>query len=230
LKKLLVLGCGRSGNTLMQSLCAVGFENVYYTRGEKSPLKHKDLNQVPKEYSWAVFKCPSLVRRLHDALPEKDMNVIFMLRDPRGALISRKIREKTDRSSLVIGRDDLYTVRPGRWVDSSRYYWAYHKNIKILQVKYEDLLTDPNSIQLRIGNRFGLQTRMPFTECYKHMEGVIDKGNIDAMRGVRPIDASMVDSWKKCSKEDTEYLRKCFDVYPEMVGWMKRYGYTYEKI
>lgn len=208
---ILVTGCARSGNSLAAFLVATGFEGMVKSPGEKTPMSFKEDGKI------VVGKRPKDVTKLTQLLNEhNDLGVVCMMRDPRAVLVS---------SHPLFPKKKRY-VTPDRWVEAAESI----KNAvakygdRILVVKFEDLVVDPNMVQNKIGNFFSLKTTIPFSECHLHMSGT-DR-EFRTMGGNRPIDSRRKKTWKT-SSEDIKYVLSQVKQTPNLRSLMKDFGYDF---
>lgn len=197
--KLLVTGCARSGNTLMKELCHVGF-GLPKTRGEQDPRTHKG----------TLFKLPRAWRVLGDILNAYKINVIFMLRDPKSVLISRHLGGKM-------------VVTPDRWVRALKTYEENERHPRLMLVKFEALVKRPDQVQKDIAEKFVLDIKVPFSECWKDFDAK-DASDVYDMRGIRPIDPSRIDTWLYPDEQQRRVLMRMREE-EELKRLAKKYGY-----
>lgn len=230
MKLLFTTGCGRSGNTLMHFLCDAGFENTFKTRDEHTPREPlaKLLVPIDRHVEWVLCKDPKFIstdpvpeelrfQELERLLDDGAVHAVCMVRDPRGALLSRNPMYKPH----------TYQNQPAIWLRAARaiHRLGYHRNV--LVVRFEDLLASPDFIQQQLVWRFGFKRRLPFSRCWVDFD-LDDVGSVRAMHGARPMDPSRAEPWKTASSADREHLRRAFDQAPEMVEWMERFGYVFD--
>lgn len=207
IKRLLICGCARSGNTLMLHLLETGFQNVTKTidgpGGEVAPTKTIDGKIV-------VGKFPKKAGKLEKWYSD-DLGVVYMMRDPRDVLVSKHYLKQAK-----------YWVQPERWIKTANFALAAKDRDDVELVKYEDLILSPNAVQDRIAERFGLAVLRPFTECHNHFDSN-DTANISAMKGARPFDPKRIGNWK--GDPDKERRVKNVMKNAELAGLMKKLGY-----
>ena len=196
--KLVITGCGRSGNSLMKELCHVGY-GLPKTRAEQNPLLN---DGVVFSYPRGSILIPKFL--------SNGMKVIFMLRNPAAVLISRhpyhELRMTTE-----------------RWLNAVGFYEENKHSEGIILVKFENLVKNPNKVQKRIADRFDLKIKVPFDECWKSFD-VNDRSDTFNMRGVRPMDKMRLEPWKYADKEQMDKLREAAKK-KLLLKKMKVYGY-----
>jgi hypothetical protein len=214
----------------MHFLCDAGFENTFKTKDEHTPKEPLAELGAPidRHIEWVLFKDPKFLstdpvpeeerlQELEELLDHAAVHVVCMVRDPRGALLSRNPMYKPH----------TYQNQPAVWLRAARaiHHLGYHR--RVLVVRYEDLLTSPNFIQRQLIWRFGLKQRLPFSRCWTDFDQE-DVGSIKAMHGARPLDPSRAEPWKMAPQADREHLRRAFAQAPEMVPWMESFGYVFD--
>lgn len=205
LKRLHVVGCHRSGTTLMAEL--VG--NCFDIDGR---VDHEQSLWEPVPLPSGVFltkKPPDTVRIKRAFLLDPDLYVIAMVRDPRGVITSR------------------HDSRPGVFF-SSFWRWERYMNAitdlerhrRYLTVRYEDLVADPDAVQQRIADAF------PFLRATGRFSRFPDGADVHerarvSLNGVRSVDPGSLTRWREeLPRIKGELLR-----HPRMTDWLVRLGY-----
>ena len=196
--RLLVTGCARSGNTLMQFLMASGFCGVDKIDGEVCPLSS------PAD---GVFKYPRATFDLGRYAGR--VAIIFMLRHPKAVLMSRKLHAPYD-----------YWVSPERWIQATEMLGAYSDYV--CMVRYESLVTQPDYVQGIPGRVFDLEISHPFSLCHEYFDEQ-DVGGVKLMRGIRSMDKTRLEPWRSASAEDLHHLRSCYENFPQLAELEARY-------
>ncbi|MEM7394946.1 MAG: sulfotransferase [Verrucomicrobiota bacterium] len=181
MKRLHIVGCVRSGTSLMLGCMASCFRNdgacehemTIFTEPEGTP-------------DFFISKQPSdikLVHRIIDRNPE--LYVIYMQRDPRAAITSiHNIDAKKYFADFTVWRAG----------DEAAARLAGHD--RFLTLRYEDLVTDPDGMQQRIAEQFPfLEQLHPFTEYDKFNQPSFKAD--EAMNGMRPISNDRIRGWEK---------------------------------
>ncbi len=177
-----IIGCGpRTGTTLLAEALKSSFNIDYCT-------EHEDRIFVNRHGEGKVFltKHPNdvmVIRPFLYVMPQ--LYVIYMLRDPRDMVVSS------------------HGSKPGVYWCSLRYWKAFtpcyrkiRNHPRVITVRYEDLVTNPDRVQEEIRQRMPFlvqQTR--FSTFHKHAGPSAD--SLEAMRGVRPISGSSIGRWKE---------------------------------
>ena len=124
--------------------------------------------------------------RLVDSLIDRDRGQWFisMVRDPRDIVCSRHgLRPKVFWANLRQWR---------AWLDNTR---AYREHPRLLEVRYEDLVRQPDDVQGRIADRMPfLPHAVPFSRF--HEFATPSRQSLEAIRDVRPINDASVGRWR----------------------------------
>ncbi|HEC64796.1 MAG TPA: hypothetical protein ENI23_05860 [bacterium] len=142
---------------------------------------------------------------------------IFVLRDPRDVI-----------TSLYPSTGGKYLVDFGSWLKNYEEFLSLKERFSedIIVIRYEDLITDPDSSQKIIADFIGACPDIPFSQCYKEV-GRIQKLRVLEMSvemgGVRPIEIVRVGRWK-CEKYK-DRLNEQYKRFPEMNGILRSLGY-----
>ena len=208
--RILIVGCARSGNTLMLYLMTEGFGGMERQVGETGEV-------VPeaKPGVVAVGKFPRRASILDEIglLDQEDLGIIYMMRDPRDVL-----------TSLHPAKPNNYWVQPARWKREAQAALKFQSHERVLLVRFEDLLKEPALSQERIARKFDLKIAMPFAEAHSwtpKSEG--DMINVTAMHGIRPLDPAEIGSWQDNEKDRTHVEHCLWDM--QLVTLMKQFGY-----
>ncbi|PXA03111.1 sulfotransferase family protein [Coraliomargarita sinensis] len=204
-KRLHIVGCPRSGTTLMMELMAACIENDGRCEHEMSIFQPLD------EGAELFFsKKPTDIRYIRRIfLRDPDLYLIALTRDPRSVI-----------SSIHKSISDRYFVDFDEWAECQKAADALKGHDRFLLIKYEELTQDPNGIQQRILSQFPfLKSIHPFTE-YTNVATPSEK-SVNALNGVRAISTSRHDGWKMHLPRIKSQLVK----YPELASELIRLGY-----
>ena len=179
-KRVHIVGCPRSGTTLMLGLIASCFEVDGACELEMS------LHREP-ERPCAVFvsKKPTDVRILAPILrADPDLFAVYLVRDPRAVI-----------SSLHPGFPGRWFVTLSAWHECERHARALAGEPRFVTVRYEDLVADPDGVQdaLAVALPF-LRRRHRFSEFARVAAVSADAARV--MHGVRAVSADRVDGWR----------------------------------
>ena len=111
---------------------------------------------------------------------------IFMMRDPRDIVVSR----------YAGGNGvELYWANLGQWRSRTARALRLADHPRMMIVRYEDLVCDPNAVQETIAQRLPFLPKIGnFSDYY--LTAHPSKQSLRAMRGVRPITDDSVGAWR----------------------------------
>lgn len=204
-RRLHIVGCHRSGTTLLMELLWHCFRFGGRTMHEVSvfePIPAGEgiyLTKKPPDTNWIepVF------------LEDEELFVIAMQRDPRAVITSIHASEPDNyfRSFHVW---QSYDAAIGRLADHPRF----------LTLRFEDLLRDPTSQQRLVRERFSFLEQTGAFEDYP--EGFdINWGADESLNGVRPFDTARIDGWRAHLPRIKSQLAQ----YPQLAAAVTRLGY-----
>jgi hypothetical protein len=204
-RRLHVVGCHRSGTTLMAELLGSCFDI-------QGRVDHEQGLWVPIEADDGIFltkKPPDTIRIRTAFLMDPRLYVIAMIRDPRGVITSR---HKT--------KPGVYFSSFWRWQQYLHAIMALEGHPRFLLIRYEDLVTDPDAVQDRIAGRF--EFLQPVSRFSRFPEGarVHERARI-SLNGVRAVDAASLGRWR----EELPRVKGELISHPEMADWLIRLGY-----
>jgi len=190
----------RTGTTLMARLMGAGFDVAESDQHETS------IFDLPK--SSCHILCS---KRPFDILysrmmlgPEKRLHVICLVRDPRDVIVSHHGGEMAK-----------YWTSLDRW---KFYYQALQRvrhHPRFLEVKYEDLIRDPDLIQRRLINQFAfLRLKRSFSSYPEGVEALPD--DLAALHGLRHLGNQSVGSWRQNRERIKTQLHIHGDVQEEL--------------
>lgn len=149
-----------------------------------------------------------------------DVRVVDIVRDPRDVLVS-----------VHHSDPDRYYVSPERL--SRQFHqveWLRQRAPRFVQVRYEDILREPDAEQRRLGEALGLVPESRFSEYPRFMRPERLVGDPRylaeqerAAKGTRPLDASTIGRWRTT---DPAYVERALDSYPEIGRILRARGYA----
>jgi hypothetical protein len=202
--RLHVVGCPRSGTTLMAEMLATSFAGVGHDEHELSIFK-----RPPGAHALYVSKKPADVKRIGPLLrADPHLFVIGVHRDPRAVITS------------IIAGDERYRISYRAWAQCMRAARELAGHPRFLDVRYERLVAEPDAVQAEIERRFPfLVRRHPFSEFAQHARPT--KEALGALGGVRAPDARGSERWRAhLPRVKAELLR-----HPEMAQALIDLGY-----
>lgn len=207
--RLHVVGCPRSGTTLLMELLATCF---HCQRQNGHELSIFAPTGVPRS-SEQVFlsKQPTDILHVGKLLDlDPDLYVVHLLRDPRAVI--------TSRHSGKSGLDYFSNYRI--WKQCELAARALEGHPHVLHLRYESLVRHPNETQARIAAHFPfLRSRYSFAEYQDFAHP--DPAARAAMNGLRAIDTgSLTKWWQHLPRAKSQLLK-----FPTMQWDLEHYGY-----
>lgn len=204
-KRLHVVGCHRSGTTLMTELIGNCFAidgRADHEQGLWEPIPAGHLIYLTK-------KPPDTIRIRRVFLLDPDLYVVAMIRDPRGVISSRHD-----------SKPGVYFSSFWRWEQYLRAITELADHPRYLVVRYEDLVADPDAVQRRLTKAFPFLT--PTCRFSRFPEGaqVHERARV-SLNGVRSVDAASLQRWR----EELPRVKGELSRHPEMLDWLVRLGY-----
>lgn len=183
--RLHVVGCPRSGTTLLMELLYSCFECHRIGGHEQSILSLRQSNFACNPDQVLLSKQPTDI--LHGRMlltHDPQLHLIHVVRDPRAVISSRHI--------AGTGPGYFANYRIWKQCDVSARELLSHP--RVLQLRYEDLVRHPDLLQQMIADYFPfLKQRHPFSEFSRHARP--DAQACSALNGLRPIDTGSLDKW-----------------------------------
>src|SRR5262245_1605368 len=144
-RRVHIVGCHRSGTTLLTQLMWYGFRFDARAEHEASlfdPIPHGISTYLSK-------KPPDTVRINRVFARDPDLFVIAMVRDPRDVITSRHPR-----------KPDVYFSSFWRWERYLRAIQAMQGHPRYVVLRYEELLANPDGTQEHIAREFSFLARI----------------------------------------------------------------------
>lgn len=180
-KHIHIVACSpRSGTTLLHEVMITCFKHDKHYDHE---MRFNRTTIAPDEI--LITKRPKDTPYMLPVLERStDLCVIYLLRDPRDVIVSRHSKDKT-----------LYYSNIRLWKELQSSSQSLHGHSNFLQIRYEDLVTDPDQVQDSICARFPwLESIHRFSDFHNHAQ--VSDASATAMHNTRPIDAESVGVWK----------------------------------
>ncbi|MCB1684460.1 MAG: hypothetical protein R3E82_23130 [Pseudomonadales bacterium] len=208
-RRVHVVGCHRSGTTLMMEL-------LWYAYPFSGRRAHEEsvFNPAPQDAPLYLSKKPPDTTRLRKVfLADERLHVIALQRDPRSVI-----------SSIHPDRPGVYFSSFRRWRDYAAAIDTLIDHPRFLMVRYEDLLREPAAVQARIEARFAfLQPRRAFAQ-YPEGAEVPENASV-SMLGARPFDTTRIDGWR----EHLPRIQGALAQHPDLADALIRYGYESDR-
>ena len=176
-----VVGCPRSGTTLMTELLRYAYDFAGAADHEKSLF-----DTVPSDLSPYLTKKPADTVRIGRAFEgDPNLYVVALIRDPRAVI-----------TSVHWSHPDMYFVGYRRWRLYAQEIRRHAAHPRYLLIRYEDLLHDPNAIQQRVSEHLPFLQQLRdfanYPEGIEHLHEHAEK----ALGGIRPFDTSRIEAWR----------------------------------
>lgn len=181
LTRLHVVGCPRSGTTLMMEMLVACYHHDAHCDHEETFFKVPPINR-----GLYISKQPNDINWIRP-VAEKDRSAFFvaMIRDPRSVVCSRHS-----------GHDDMYFCNYRVWKRAEQSLEQLRDLPNVAVVRFEDLVTSPDTVQERLEEQFPfLERKHLFSEYHQHARA--SAGAIQALGGVRPVTPGASEGWKR---------------------------------
>jgi len=167
-------------------------QSIFRSAGMKGEVVcTKNPTEVPY-MPWALKINPSLY-------------VIYVLRDPRGVIVSKHKRSP-----------DTYYSSLGVWQEYDSYRKHLMRHERFLVVKYEDLVSNPDQVQCSIRSFLPfLNQKCLFSEF--HQYAAPSESTTNAMNGLRPISTDRLKGWQMHLPRVKAQLERFGDISDDLV-------------
>jgi len=206
-KRIHVVGCPRSGTTLMTEL----LRHAYSFNGK--PLHEQSLFEPLADVSCPYLsKKPSDTHRISKLFKaDEDLYVIALVRDPRSVVTSQHW-------SSAPGE---YYVGFARWRRAMEAIAKLTPRHRCIQVHYEALLTDPAAVQRLLEERIPFLRREKSFESFASEAADVPGNSVSALNGVRDFDLDRIEAWQDHTPRVSQQLVEN----PDLVQWLIETGY-----
>jgi len=197
MSSVVVCGFCRAGTTLIYNLLRATVTNF-------RTYPHESTAKEPA--GWITKRPLDIFRDL------PGFERIVMVRDPRSVITSEHWNH---RGHYFVSADACREGTPG--------LLEQHRAMRELdgeRVFYEELTQDPDSLQSRLGERFGFEYEGVFSD---HPHGSIPSSLSKALNGVRPIDSGH--DWR----DHPERIADQFTRFPELFDVLVELGYERDR-
>lgn len=149
--------------------------------------EHGILKPYPKPYEVLCTKKPSDIKRVSFPLEvNQDLFVIYMLRDPRDCITSRSHKNNTSTKKIWGNLDE--------WRSNQRIASRLARNNRFITIKYEDLVSDPDKVQVNLQHRLPfLVPKSKFSQF--HQIASPSEKSVAALGEIRPVSSASVGKW-----------------------------------
>ncbi|MGI9406478.1 MAG: tetratricopeptide repeat protein, partial [Hyphomicrobiaceae bacterium] len=207
-KRLFIAGCGRSGTWLLDRMMSC-FDDIWQAENE---YHYGHFARITSEKPVHLLKRSMSSHRDLHLLPA-EIGLLYIIRHPFDVL-----------TSTHIDRD--HHISPERWTKEIAALKRIIDRPNSIVVRFEDLVTDANAVQTRIGVQWGLVARQPFTEFHK--TAVTTEFVAQSMNGLRAPDPSVLGRYKK-NRDHCGYCQSLTSELGTDLHWVAdRFGYDLE--
>ncbi|GAB3105353.1 sulfotransferase [Aestuariicella hydrocarbonica] len=209
MKHIHIVGCPRSGTTLMMELMSACFQHDQSCDHEISIFEPS-----PDNIDLYISKKPTDILHIKHIF-ERDPNlfVIYLVRDPRAVFTSKHHSNR-----------DIYFCNYKIWKKCDLAAESFEGHPRFLTIRYEDLVEKPDACQKAIATQFEfLQEQHQFSEYHKFAKPPEDA--LKAMEGLRPVNSASLDKWKQHLPRVKEQLQRN----PTLTSDLIRRGYEPSK-
>mgnify|MGYP003148930171 FL=1 len=174
-KKIFITGCAKSGTTLLLRMC-YAFEDVdiLYRRGfDGHELPFDEFVKYTSDKKFIIGKRhpPALLSNVltktlddqYDVVKRNNIAIINVVRDGRDVVLS----------------DGNY-VKPQRWIESIKQR-DFYKDVIKMEVRYEDLIRNPEKVQKQMEDIFGMQSSHQFADYPDYVEDWVFEWNVSIL-------------------------------------------------
>ncbi len=204
-QRLHIVGCPRSGTTLLAELMAVCFQNDGFCEHEMSIF-----TPAPSDAQSYFSKKPTDIRYIMKLLlGDPNLIVMCLYRDPRAVV-----------SSIHKSKQGMYFCNYLEWKSCQVAAEALQDHDRFLLVSYEDLTAAPDEVQARIVQRFPMLEKKHDFTGYEKIANPSEKSK-NALGGVRPIDTKRQQGWR----EHLPRVKAEIEKYPEFARDIIAWGY-----
>ncbi|HTR00541.1 MAG TPA: sulfotransferase [Candidatus Acidoferrum sp.] len=199
-----IVGCPRSGTTLLLELMGNCFDF-----SERTPFEFSIFRQFATQSGAVLSKHPTDILHVQPLLEsDPTLHVIHILRDPRAVVASRH--------KAIRGYFSNYRI----WKDCERASRALLGHPRFLQIRYEELVRDPDGVQQQILRRFRfLVFKHVFSEFSKYARPVREAE--EALNGLRAVDTASLGKWHLHLSRVKAQLQE----FPSLQSDLEQYGY-----
>ncbi|MCG8392620.1 MAG: sulfotransferase [Pseudomonadales bacterium] len=204
-----VVGCPRSGTTLMAEMLVACYPHQQHSEHEETLFKvppHEKGLRLSKKPNDALWMAPLLKR-------DENLYVIAMLRDPRSVICSQHK-----------AWPGMYFCNYPVWKRAEKAIQTIQAHPRVLLVRYEDLVRDPMAVQADIEQQFPfLERAHDFNRFHEVAQSGEEARN--ALGGVRAVDLSRIAGWQ----EHLPRLKQQLERYPQLADDLITHGYETDR-
>lgn len=240
-KQIIICGYPRSGTSLLYNMISTSIKGFHCEPFEMEGIRrlHRSGNYVTK-YPLDILSINELI---NNNKLDKKLYFIIVTRDIRDVITSRHPN-----------LPDQYFIgyKHSWWPQDKNFsHWKYdapgiediysaitrYKNlnyINVMEIKYENLVKDPNKVQEQIKKFADVEFSGLFQDFYKRSDkhaykytGRFQAKDDTLVRENKQIDISRIAKWK--NREHAEIIREQFSKYPELFDILINEGYEKDR-
>ena len=181
-RRVHIVGCRRSGTTLMMEL-------LWYAYRFSGRHEHEIsvFEPVPAGESLYLTKKPSDTTRIEEIFrADNELFLVAMLRDPRAVMTSKHP-----------SRPDVYFSDYYRWREYVRALSEYQDHPRCVLVRYEDLVTDPDAVQARIEQHCDFLQRRERAFSQFPLDADVSNRAERSLGGAREMEQARIEGWRE---------------------------------
>ena len=181
MKRVHIVGCPRSGTTLLMELISTCYVNDGFCEHEKSIFE-----AVPDVAQLYLSKQPSDIKHIkYIFFQDPKLFIIYLTRDPR-AVVSSKHRDNPNE----------YFCNYRVCKDCENAAQAYKNHPRFIALRYEDLVSNPNQCQEKIDQQFSFINRKHLFSEFEQYAAPSEQA-VRAMNGFRSVNTDSLARWKQ---------------------------------
>ena len=205
MKRLHIVGCPRSGTTLLMELVSTCFASDGYCEHEMNIFQ-----PVATTGDLYISKQPNDIKQLrHIFYRDQDLYILYLGRDPRAVI-----------TSTHPGSPGQYFCNYRVWRECDNAARRYREHPRFLALRYEDLVATPDIVQARIGARFPFLRQQHLFSDY-HRFAAPSATSQQAMNGLRQVNGDSLEKWHGHLPRVAEQYRR----HPGLADDLLRLGY-----
>jgi len=175
-----IVGCERSGTTLLLEMMSAGFRVGSRCEREQSLWGEPPVGPEPflSKKPLDILRLESVFRR------DERLFVLYIVRDPRSVVTSRHA-----------GRPDRPLGDFATWLACERAAERLDAHERFVRVRFERLVEEPDRVQAEIGQRLSFLSTMGSFSRF-HETAAPTRTGVLALGGVRPTEPERIEAWR----------------------------------
>ncbi len=215
MQNIYIMGCGRSGTTLMLALMT-RYTDTFCLIGETGEHHWSHFDAIDAPQNIRVIKRASNAYEFVSEIPES-IGIIYMIRHPLDVLVST-LRYR--------GEVKNYYIPPDRWIAETRALQQVLTRQNMQLVQYEQLVTKPDEVQASLADKFDLSSDGLFSRFHESFEA--NDGIDSTMNGIRPPDPNSIGRWEM--PKHRKHIKRVWSlIQPEGEWFCREFGYSTPK-